>query len=413
MTRQAKLGDFRKKEIYEATEDKEVQGPYELPEGWRWVKLEDVAEIIMGQSPPSTTYNRNGAGLPFYQGKADFGEKYPVPRIWCSEPSKIAEANDVLISVRAPVGPVNLCREKSCIGRGLAAIRTKNHLNNFFLFYYLRSIENKWVGKGSTFEAIKKKDLENLLIPLPPLEEQERIVSRLNELVSRAEEAKRLRKQAREEAEKIMQAALNKVFSRAEEGWKWVKLKEIVDIRQETLNPQDYPDEEFELYSIPAYHEKGKPEIKVGKEIKSTKIVVQPYDCLFGKLNPHLPKVWLVEPFKGRRQITSTELFPLIPKKENIILINFLFWFLRTPYFTERMVRKVIGTTGSRKRLSKNDVLEEPIPLLPLEEQKIIVSYLDKTKVTIESLEKLQQKTEEELEKLVPAILDKAFRGEL
>ena len=211
-----------------------------------------------------------------------------------------------------------------------------------------------------------------------------------------------------------MQAALHKVFSRAEEeGWKWVKLEELVHIRNETINPQEHPDEEFELYSIPAYHKTGRPEIRFGREIRSAKVLVQPNDCLFGKLNPHLPKVWLVEPFKGRRQIASTELFPLAPKVKDLVLPSFLFWFLRTAYFKDRMIRKVIGTTQSRKRLSKDDVLEELISLPPLEEQRRIVAYLDKVSKTAESVRKLQQKTEEELEALVPAILDKAFKGEL
>jgi len=86
------------------------------------VSLKDIADIIMGQSPPSSTYNANRVGLPFYQGKKEFGNLYPTPEKYCSEPKKIAESNYILISVRAPVGPTNFCKEKSCIGRGLAAI---------------------------------------------------------------------------------------------------------------------------------------------------------------------------------------------------------------------------------------------------------------------------------------------------
>lgn len=94
-----------------------------LPRGWAKTNLTKIAEIIMGQSPPSSTYNSSGIGLPFFQGKADFGRLYPVARKYCSEPKKNALPGDILISVRAPVGPTNLCQEKSCIGRGLAALR--------------------------------------------------------------------------------------------------------------------------------------------------------------------------------------------------------------------------------------------------------------------------------------------------
>ena len=76
---------------------------------WELKKLSDVCEVIMGQSPPGNTYNKNGTGLPFFQGKTDFGSFYPTPSTWCSKPKKIAESNDILISVRAPVGPTNMC----------------------------------------------------------------------------------------------------------------------------------------------------------------------------------------------------------------------------------------------------------------------------------------------------------------
>ena len=193
-------------------------------------------------------------------------------------------------------------------------------------------------------------------------------------------------------------------------GWKWVKLGSIIYIRKETINPQEYPEEEFELYSIPAYHETGKPEIKLGREIRSTKIIVYPNDCLFGKLNPHIPKVWLVEPFKGRRQIASTELFPLVPRGKGTILPEFLFWFLKTPYFRDRMVCKVIGTTGSRKRLSRNDVLEELIPLPPIEEQKRIVARIKELMSRIEEAKRLRKLAKEETEKIMQAALHKVFR---
>ena len=113
----------------------------ELPNGWICTELNNFAEIILGQSPPSSTYNEEQIGLPFYQGKLEFGSIYPTPRKWCSAPKKIAEKGDVLISVRAPVGPTNVCPEKSCIGRGLAAIRGKKGIEAFFILYLIRSVE--------------------------------------------------------------------------------------------------------------------------------------------------------------------------------------------------------------------------------------------------------------------------------
>ena len=98
----------------------------EIPQQWNDVKLKFFSSIIMGQSPDKDFVNDLGNGLPFFQGKSEFGNKYPVERKWCTEPTKIANSNDVLISVRAPVGDLNIATKKCCIGRGLSAIRFKN-----------------------------------------------------------------------------------------------------------------------------------------------------------------------------------------------------------------------------------------------------------------------------------------------
>jgi len=151
-----------------------------IPKDWKTEKLSSLATIIMGQSPPSTTYNKEGEGLPFIQGKMEFGKMYPSPTTYTSRPLKIAEKGDVLMSVRAPVGDVNIAPYKLCIGRGLAAIRFNPKMaNNLFYFYYLQSIKSRLesLGKGSTFKAITKKDLEELRIVYPPLNEQKGIAN--------------------------------------------------------------------------------------------------------------------------------------------------------------------------------------------------------------------------------------------
>ena len=125
--------------------------------------LSDVADLIMGQSPPSSTYNDGGEGLPFFQGKTDFGFRHPVARLFCNAPLKIAKPNDILISVRAPVGPTNVADLKCCIGRGLAAIRPRT-IDGGFLFFNLRYAEKliASLGSGSTFHAINKTQLSSV-----------------------------------------------------------------------------------------------------------------------------------------------------------------------------------------------------------------------------------------------------------
>lgn len=140
----------------------------------------------MGQSPPSSTYNQNGDGLPFFQGKAEFGDLSPTPRVWCSHPGKVAEADDVLLSVRAPVGPTNLAPTKCCIGRGLAAIRPESGIHLKYLLHAFRRFAAQLdaQGTGTTFKAVSGKVVRDFPFLVPPIAEQFRIADTLDELLS-------------------------------------------------------------------------------------------------------------------------------------------------------------------------------------------------------------------------------------
>ena len=140
--------------------------------------LTEYCTLNMGQSPDSKTYNTQGNGLPFYQGNADFGETHPITRVWCSAPVKVAEEGDILISVRAPIGAMNMAVERCCIGRGLAALTPIcNKCSKQFLYYALQSKVDSLIaqGTGSTFKAISKKVLEATCIPAYSTIEQEQI----------------------------------------------------------------------------------------------------------------------------------------------------------------------------------------------------------------------------------------------
>lgn len=140
------------------------------------VKLRDVSNIIMGQSPDSSTYNTENIGLPFFQGNADFGELNPIAKTWCSAPIKIAYKNYILISVRAPIGALNIAAETCCIGRGLAALDVNNKIcTQKYLWYLLEAKKNELISKGtgSTFKAISKNILSEMEFNIPPVREQE------------------------------------------------------------------------------------------------------------------------------------------------------------------------------------------------------------------------------------------------
>lgn len=148
-------------------------------------RLEEICAINMGQSPDSSTYNEDGNGLPFFQGNADFGEIYPAVRMWCSEPTKIAREKDILISVRAPIGALNIANCECCIGRGLAALTVNEDIcAQEYLWHVLlgKVDELNSKGTGSTFKAINKKTLSETEIPLPPIDEQRKIAAVLDKV---------------------------------------------------------------------------------------------------------------------------------------------------------------------------------------------------------------------------------------
>jgi len=166
-------------------------GVHPLPSGWVYAALGESCLIIQGQSPPGETYNTAGEGLPFFQGKAEFGEIYPTTVKWCSAPTKTAEPGDVLISIRAPVGPTNLCPALSCIGRGLAAVRPFGGTPPRYVLYGLRSTENVLASKGTgtTFTAVGGGELRAHGLPLAPLAEQRRIVEEIEKQLTRLDAA--------------------------------------------------------------------------------------------------------------------------------------------------------------------------------------------------------------------------------
>lgn len=179
-------------------------------------KLKECCTIIAGQSPESKYYNSNGDGLPFFQGKADFGELYPSIRVYCSQPTKIAEKDDILLSVRAPVGPTNLAPCKVCIGRGLTAIRPSEVLLTRYVLLFFRYFEAQLASKGTgtTFKAITQDVIKNLEIPIPPLPEQERIVARIEELFSQLDAGVETLKKTKAEIVLYRQAVFSSVIGK-------------------------------------------------------------------------------------------------------------------------------------------------------------------------------------------------------
>jgi type I restriction enzyme S subunit len=153
--------------------DSGIQWIGRMPEHWQTLKLKYSDLVIMGQSPSSEDYNTSYAGLSFLQGNADFTDLHPLPRIYCESANKIAETNDILLSVRAPIGEVNIADQKYGIGRGLCAIRAVQ-TSQKYLYYEMLCLNDELnsIGTGSTYTAISVDDIKNIIATCPPLVEQ-------------------------------------------------------------------------------------------------------------------------------------------------------------------------------------------------------------------------------------------------
>ena len=160
----------------------------EIPEGWEAKTLSEIANITMGQSPAGKSYNDEGNGAIFFQGSTDFGTLFPSVRQFTTEPSRMAKKSDILLSVRAPVGTMNIAKEDCCIGRGLAALNSKTGSDSF-LFYvmkYFKQIFDRRNLEGTTFGSITKNDLHSLLLAFPDgeiLKKYDDIVASQNQMI--------------------------------------------------------------------------------------------------------------------------------------------------------------------------------------------------------------------------------------
>ena len=191
--------------------------------------LKDVCVIKMGQSPDSNSYNDTGEGVPFFQGNADFGERYPVTRKWCSAPTKMATQDDILISVRAPIGAMNYAKEDCCIGRGLAALTPdKSKVSSEFIFWLLKgkNAELNSKGTGSTFKAIGRKVLEETKVPKIPLEKQKEFSEILERIYGVIQE----RKEELQKLDDLIKARFVEMFGTLQDnrnGYDIVTIEEV------------------------------------------------------------------------------------------------------------------------------------------------------------------------------------------
>ncbi len=380
----------------------------------RFEPLSTVAQINMGQSPPSSSYNLRGKGLPFFQGKADFGDLYPKTRVFCTEPLKIAEAGDILISVRAPVGPTNLNLEKSCIGRGLAALCCRNGYDTKYLFYFLRFYEPRLVhvSTGSTFAAISRDDLENIRVPmLLPLEQR-----RIAAILEKADRLRRQHRYALELSNTYLQSVFLEMFGDPVSNLRNWQIHSLVSVSQRFSDGPFGSNLKTEHYTSSGIRVIRLQNIGIGQLIDDDKAYISEshyaslskYSCLNGDVvvgtlgDPNL------------RACIIPDSIPVALNKADCVQIRanpdlataeYICWLLNMPQTLFMATGMIHGQTRARINMGRLAELQVPIPPLPLQQKfaQIVQKF--------ERLRAQQREAERQAEHLFQTLLHQAFEG--
>ena len=327
--------------------------------------LKDIAKITMGQSPDSSSYNKEKDGLPFFQGNADFGELYPNERLWCNEPKKVAMPGDILISVRAPIGALNYAKDKSCIGRGLAAITIKNIVERNYIFHFLKARNNylNSKGTGSTFKAIGKNVLEEVLVPQISREEQQKCVNMIDLLGSIMRE----RQSQIDKLDELVKARFVEMFGLPVSNTKKWFTEKMSDVAPSINYTGKFNDKIWllNLDMIEAQTGEIIGYLFVNEdEVGSSTCSFDTSNVLYSKLRPYLNKVVI----PNRCGYATSELVPLQPAKGKLNR-EYLAFMLRSDEFVNMINEKVIGAKMPRVSMSEFRKFDVPIPPIELQNQ--------------------------------------------
>ena len=420
--------------------------PFEIPENWRWVRIGNCLEVVMGSSPESSSINSKNEGIEFHQGKIFFGENYLASSgVYTSKPTKIVNEQFILLCVRAPVGKVNFLNRKICIGRGLSGVRGLGKINKDYLYYLLKTYESYFnkEATGTTFKAIGKDTILDTIIPLPPIEEQQRIVEKLNsilplideygkeedELVALSqnfpEDIKKsvlqsamqgkltrqqqtdssvddlLKKIAEEKARLIAEGKIKKDTTKAgasgralaeitqeeipfeiPENWRWCRLGEIGNTITGSTPSKNHPEYFGNYIDFLSPGDIQNSMITYGNKGLSEKGY---------KLARPTPAGTIIQVCIGGsigkcaivdREVTfNQQINSITPIKANV---NFIYAVLSSEYFHKKITRNATGT--ATPIINKSSWEKLPIPLPPIEEQQRIVEKLNQILPIIDSM---------------------------
>ena len=381
---------------------------------WQRKQIGDLCEVIAGQSPEGKFYNAEGKGMPFYQGKKDFGEKFiEAPTTWTTRTTKVAKEGDILMSVRAPVGPVNFATDEVCIGRGLAAIRSGTALNRDFLFYQLLHLQPDIAGKeGAVFASINKSEIEVLPLAFAPLPEQQRIVGILNEAFAGIATAKANAEKNLQNARALFESQLQSVFTQRGNGWMEKPMGEVCEVKDGTHDSPKYVDD-----GIPFVTQKNIRED--GLSFEKTKFIRQDdHDNFYRRSNVAHGDILIsmIGANRGMACIVDDERTFSIKNvglvKQNLsINQHFLLYFLKSPQAASYVQAASKG--GAQEFVGLTELRRFPVPLPSLERQNTLAESFQSLRAETQRLASLYERKLAALEALKKSLLHQAFTGRL
>lgn len=380
-------------------------------------KLSDVCTIIAGQSPESKYYNQDGIGLPFFQGKADFGDLYPTIRTYCSTPTKIAQKNDILLSVRAPVGATNLAPTKVCIGRGLTAIRPTDCLNTKYLLLFFRYFQAELAqkGAGTTFNAISQTVVKNIEIPVPHLEEQERIIGKIEELFSEIDNAVSSLNAVKQKLTAYRHAVYTSAFASFQDC---VPLTDYFDISSGiTKNPARSKLKIQMPYLRVAnvyYNKLDLSEIKkIGVEKNEiAKNLLKSGDLLFVEGNGSKSQIGRVAIWDGSIPDCLHQNHIIKARVQREISVRFVLYYLMSEH-GRKQILKVATSSSGLYTLSANKIRNIKIPFCPIEEQQRAASLIEEKLSSCDMISNTICQIFQQAKALKQSVLKSAFEGTL
>ena len=360
---------------------------------WPLKPLSEIAEVISGQSPKGEFYNDSGEGLPFYQGKKEFQEKYiGSPTKWTSKSTKIAYEGDILMSVRAPVGPINFSTQEICIGRGLAAIRVSEDMNRDFLFYQLLFKQNEISGKdGAVFPSINRAMIGEIQVVVPPMEEQQRIIDILDEAIAKIKDSIDNVQSVTNSMKELIVTKLQTVFH--EDSLEWEKIP-------------------FEQSIVKV---KATPKIKKRefKESGSYPIISQEMDYINGYWNNSDDLLTILTPvvvFGDHTKTLKYVDFDFVRGADGLKVLQPIESIL--PKFFYHQLRSVkLETLGYARHYRLLKQIEIRVP--GMEHQHQIVSMFEDLAVQVSHMDRLYERKLQFLEELKQSILQEAFNGNM